>query len=110
MGFFYDNYRPKIEKLTGQNVSSWEKMLALCGYIEWSSYSSVELKFTPTDFDYKYCLAMGDAKLFSNSFGTDIIWRLSAVQFLEDIRGWVSKLNSTAEKLKFIHYAAHAET
>ena len=65
-------------------------MLSLCGYIEWSSYSSVELLFKPSDFDYRYCLAMGDAKLFTTSFGTEGLWQLSVVKFLEDIKRWAA--------------------
>ena len=96
VGYFYDNFRGNIEKLTNRTTSTWEDMLALCGYIEWSSYSSVELMFAPTPFDYQYCLAMGDAKLFTTSFGTAGLWQLSTVKFLEDVRAYAQKVNAGA--------------
>ena len=96
MGYLYENFRGNIEKLTNRTTSTWEDIVALCGYIERSSYSSVKLMFTPTPFDYQYCLAIGDAKLFTTSFGTAGLWQLSAVKFLEDVRAYAQKVNAGA--------------
>ena len=90
MGYFHDKYKMKLEKLIGKNITDWEDMLSYCGYLEWSSYSSVDLIFKPTSLDYKYCFAMGDTKQYTTSFGTDELWKISDVEFLKNIRDYAN--------------------
>ena len=45
MGYFFEKFGKDLEAVTSRNLSDWEDMLSLCGYIEWSWYSEVELLY-----------------------------------------------------------------
>jgi len=43
------------------------------------------LKFTPLPKDDNYCLAFGDSKLYSVSYGLDELWKLGSFEFLNKL-------------------------
>lgn len=71
-------------------------MTKLCGYIQWSRYQNLSLVFPPTEEDQRYCLAVGDAKLYYNSYGLEELWKLSAYEFLNHLMEFSAILNKTA--------------
>ena len=61
-----------------------------------------------------YCLAMGDSKMYTVSYGLEELWKLSAYPFLSGLVSYAEQLQRPTQPCsgapKFIHYAAHAET
>lgn len=84
----------------------------MCSYLQWAEVANLTLKFNPTDEDNDYCLAFGDSKLYSVSYGLSELWKLGSYDFLNQLATYADQLKKTSAKSlpKFIHYAAHAET
>jgi len=135
--YYIEHYgQPRLTKLLGLASVSPKELAKICGYIQWARYDNLETTFKPSDEDQRYCLAVGDSKLYYNSYGLEELWKLSSYEFLSTlieftaiVRGQVpfskapffSKYfrvhfhqnlpKKEAPKFpKFIHYAAHAET
>lgn len=86
-------------------------MVDICGYIQWAELANLDLKFKPTPFDDNYCLAFGDSKLYSVSYGIDELWKLGSYEFLNQLIDYSNSVKSGNKNgPKFVHYAAHAET
>jgi len=86
-------------------------MVDICGYLQWAELANLTLKFTPKPSDDAYCLAYGDSKLYSVSYGIPDLWKLGSYEFLNKLLNVSSSLKAGKKDLpKFIHYAAHAET
>ena len=58
-------------------------MNSVCSYIQWATLAGLDLKFSPTDEDLRYCMALGDSKLYTVSYGLDELWKVSAYNFLK---------------------------
>lgn len=83
--YFTDNYKSKLEILTNTTISTAKEMVDVCGYLEWAVLANLSLKFTPKLVDDDYCLAFGDSKLYSVSYGLDELWKLGAFEFLNKL-------------------------
>eukprot|EP00347_Sterkiella_histriomuscorum_P016873 403351519 len=111
--YFTDNFLQEFEKVTNTSLS-YDDMVDVCGYIQWAQLANLTLNFTPTALVNQYCLALGDSKLYSVSYGLDQLWKLSAFQFLNKmVSVGMTFRDNVQQKVKLpklIHYAAHAET
>lgn len=86
-------------------------MIDICGYIQWAELANLDLKFKPKATDDNYCLAFGDSKLYSVSYGIDELWKLGSYEFLNKLIDYSDSIShKVPNQPKFIHYAAHAET
>ena len=121
--YFWSNYKSDLERVVNQTIKSPKEMNDICGYLQWAQIAGLDLKFEVPDKTNQYCLAFGDSKLYSVSYGLDELWKLSSFEFLQQLQYLNSALNlelaaPQLKKLilknkklpKFIHYAAHAET
>ncbi|CDW91251.1 histidine acid phosphatase family protein [Stylonychia lemnae] len=119
--YFTDNYKDQLQQLTNTTISTVKEMVDICGYLQWAELANLSLTFKPKPEDDNYCLALGDSKLYSVSYGLDELWKLGSFEFLNKLVYISNALNSdqqrkargikSLDKLpKMIHYAAHAET
>ena len=53
---------------------SANEMNSVCSYIQWATLAGLDLNFDLTDQDMSYCMAMGDSKLYSVSYGLEDLW------------------------------------
>eukprot|EP00347_Sterkiella_histriomuscorum_P023194 403335592 len=113
--YFIDNFLDEFERATNTSLS-FKQMVEVCGYMQWAELANLTLNFTPTASIDQYCLAMGDTKLYSVSYGLDELWKLGAFEFLNKLN-YISNALKDGVQLKIkgrlpklIHYAAHAET
>jgi hypothetical protein len=60
--------------------------------MQWSRYQGLKLTFEPTESDEKFCLAVGDSKLYFNSYGHDELWKLGSYEFLHQIMEFIQIL------------------
>lgn len=66
-------------------MMSGKEMIKVCGYIQWSRYQNLTLQFEPNALDQRYCLAVGDSKLYYNSYGLHELWKLAGYEFLNQL-------------------------
>lgn len=60
-------------------------MVDICGYLQWAEIADLTLRFKPAENDDDYCLAYGDSKLYSVSYGLEELWKLGAFEFLNKL-------------------------
>lgn len=56
----------------------------------------MSLLFTPDSLDEKFCLAVGDAKLYYNAYGLPELWKLASYEFLNQILEFIKILKKEA--------------
>lgn len=72
--YFLSNYAAELSKLTNTNISTFKEMTDVCSYIQWAELANLTLKFKLTPSQEDYCLASGDSKLYSVSYGLPELW------------------------------------
>jgi hypothetical protein len=117
-------------------MPTFKKMKSACSYLYWAIINKLDLRFTPTEDDFKMCDALGNSKIYHDVLSHSDLTGLGSYEFLVLLLEFVrvvkdnekfhlepvfskyhkhhfkNNLDKTEKPVfpKFIHYSAHAET
>lgn len=63
-------------------MPTFSKMKASCSYLYWAIINKLDLKFSPTDEDFKMCDALGNSKIYYDTLGLTDLTGLGSYEFL----------------------------
>lgn len=68
--------------MISEELPTFSHMKGLCSYLYWAIINELDLKFTPTEEDFRICEALGNSKIYYDTMGVKDLTSLGSYEFL----------------------------